>query len=42
MVPESLPYSESQKMVIEILDDLLAKSFGFHFLEPVTLECQKK
>jgi len=35
-LPESLPVPESQRVAIEVLDDILSSKFGFHFLEPVT------
>jgi hypothetical protein len=33
-VPEVLPISENQRMVLELLDEVMAKRLGFHMLEP--------
>ena len=37
-VPESILIPESKRVVTEVLDGILAKAFGFHFLEPVAVE----
>lgn len=34
-IPEFIPMQESQRVVIELLDEMLAQQFGFHFLEPM-------
>jgi hypothetical protein len=37
-VPDVIPFPEEKKIVIEVLDQILADRLGFHFLEPITVE----
>jgi len=34
-VPEYMPIPEKNKIALEVLDELLAKNFGFHLFEPI-------
>ena len=38
LVPSGLPIPESTKAVVEILDELLFKGLGVHFLEPIAVQ----
>ena len=35
-IPDFIPMKQSQRIVIEVLDQLLFDKFGFHFIEPMT------
>ena len=37
-MPDVIPFPEEKKIVIEVLDQILADRLGFHFLEPITVE----
>lgn len=37
IVPQSVPISESTRVVVELLDEIFYKGLGIHFLEPVTV-----
>ena len=37
-VPADLPIGEATKIATEVVDDMLFKGFGFHFLEAISIE----
>jgi len=37
LIPPTLPVSESTRICTELLDEILYKGFGVHFLEPITI-----
>ena len=42
LVPASIPIPESTRAVVEILDEILFKGLGLHFLEPITVQSTVK
>ena len=35
---ESIPMADHKKICIELIDEILANTFGIHFLEPISNE----